>query len=150
MMVPAGKTLLWRRVEKILREDSRSLTITVMSLVFGKRRITSNARTPVESLFLFLTEVLLWVLWWCSSWVSVNKRIPLCLPVSADQRSYLWLTWWSYCAQCVTSCWCLCACGTGEGNGIAFAHYRICQITSALSEVKSTHVNHCHHSADMQ
>lgn len=42
------------------------------------------------------------------------------------------------------------ACGTGEGNGIAFAHYRICQITSALSEVKNTHVNHCHHSADMK
>lgn len=42
------------------------------------------------------------------------------------------------------------ACGTGEGSGIAFAHYRICQFTSVLSEVKSTHVNHCHHSADMQ
>lgn len=49
-------------MEKILRQDSWSLAITVMSLVFGKRRITSNARAPVESLFLFLTEVLLWVL----------------------------------------------------------------------------------------
>lgn len=80
-----------------------------MSLVFGKRRITSNARAPVESLFLFLTEILLWVLWWCSAWVSVSKRVPPCLPVSADQRSYLWVTWWSCCVQCVTSCCCMCS-----------------------------------------
>lgn len=34
-------------MEKILRQDSQSLTITVMSLVFGKRIITSNGRAPV-------------------------------------------------------------------------------------------------------
>lgn len=123
-------------------------------LVFGKRRITSNARTPVESLFLFLTEILLWVLWWCSAWVSINKRIPPCLPVSADQRSYLWLwldqvTVFSV-SPAAGACVHVLTCGTGEENGIAFAHYRIRQISSVLSQVKSTHVNHCHHSTDMQ
>lgn len=134
--------------------ESWSLTITVVSLVFGKRRIASNARAPVESLFLFLTEILPWVLWWCSAWVSVNKRIPPCLPVSADQRRYLWLwldqvTVFSV-SPAAGACVRVLACGTGKGNGIAFAHYRIHQISSVLSEEKSTHVNHCHPSADMQ
>lgn len=87
MMVPAGKTLLWRRVEKILRRDSESLTITVG---FWKEKNYFTCQNSCR-VFLFLTEILLWVLWCCSAWVSVNKRIPPCLPVSADQRSYLWL-----------------------------------------------------------
>lgn len=83
--------------------------------------------------------------------LSIRELLPVCLSLQTREAVFDWLDGVTVFSVSPAAGACVhgLTCGTGEGNGIFFAHYRICQITSVLSGVKSTHVNHCHHSADM-